>query len=456
MDTSGFRRLLRLGWVVAGLAVGAALLALAVIRGEQPERTEAGIEAPALRFIEAQSLPLQIEARGRGVSRPAERWRATASVAGRVVERHPELESGSILTEGTLLLRLDPTRYRLAEAEAQADLARLAAELRQLEREETNTRELVALERERLALAEKELERIERLAERGSISRSQRDEQRRATIAQRQSVTSLENELALIPARRNRLEAEQERAEARREQAREDLEDTRFRAPYDLRMSEVQVELHDRVRAGELLFEADSVAATEVEAHIPLPMLRRLVGAVITPVSPPAPTDILERLDLGRVTAELTLVAAEDVHWTGRVTRIASGPDPTTRAMRVVVTVDDPYREASPPERPALQPGMYVQARLRTPSPEPRLIVPAGAVHDGEVYLVTEDQRLQRRPVRVAFQQNDLAIISDGLEAGERVIIDDPVPAVDGMAVRPRRDQEAETALRERAAGSQR
>ncbi|MDZ7811509.1 MAG: hypothetical protein U5L11_17460 [Arhodomonas sp.] len=289
MGASRLRKPLRAGLVLVGLLAGAGLLALALLHRETPQRGAVAADAPAVTVIEVAPARFRLEARGYGVARAAERWHATANVGGRVVERHARLESGNILAEGTQLLALDPTRYQLAIADAEAEIASLDAELEQLDTEEANTRSLLGLERERLALAEEELSRIERLAEQGSVSRSQRDEQRRATIAQRQAVAKLDNELSLIPVRRNRLEAQRERARTRVQQAREDLEDTRFTAPYDLRVSAVEVERHDQVSPGQVLFEADSVAATEVEAHIQLPMLRRLMGGLLSPLTEPAP-----------------------------------------------------------------------------------------------------------------------------------------------------------------------
>lgn len=441
--------------VVVGLAVGLALVALFVANRQSPGHGEATRDVPTLSVIEVQPLELRLEASGRGVVRAAETWRATANVGGRVVERHPELESGNILPEGTELLVLDPTRYRLAIAEAEAELASLETEERQLDIEEENTRELLALERERLALEEKELERVNRLADRDQVSRSARDKQRRATVAQRQAVAKLENELALIPSRRKRLQARQEQAEARLAQAREDLADTRFEAPYDLRVSEVDIELHDQASPGQLLFRADSTEAVEVEAHVPLPMLLRVVGGVAHLEGPPGALGLQERAGLEALDAEVVLASARDVRWPGRVTRLASGLDPTTRTMRVVVRVEAPYDRAEPPERPALQPGMYVRVRLSAASPGPRLVVPATAVHDGAVYIATGEDRLSRRPVKVAFEQDDLAVIADGLASGDRVIVDDPVPAVDGMAVDPHRDEALEKELQRRAEGAE-
>ncbi|UYG03973.1 efflux RND transporter periplasmic adaptor subunit [Halomonas sp. LR3S48] len=447
------RRLGRALVVFAGVAVGAALLVLFVANRQAPERSEASVTPTSVAFIEARPLAFRLEARGHGVARPAETWQAIANVSGRIVERHPGLENGSLLAEGSLLVALDPSRYELAIAEAEAELASLRAELAQLETEADNARRLLELERERLSLAERELARIERLAESGSVSTSQRDEQRRSTLAQRQAVASLENTLALMPSRSDVLAAQRERAAARLGQARRDLEDTRFLAPYDLRLGEVAVEQHQFVATGQRLFEADSLAAAEVEAHIPLAMMRRLLAGVVPDEPPRSALELSERLELANIEAEVALVGAEGVGWTGRLVRVASGLDPATRTVRAVVRVADPYQDVLPPDRPPLQRDMYTRVRLSTPSREPLLVVPASAVHQGELYLVDDEDRLVRRDVDVSFEQGGMAVIAAGLVPGERVVVTGLASAIQGMALAPRRDAALERQLAEQAAG---
>lgn len=440
--------------VLACLVAGLVIAAVLVLNRQAPSHGADSSAVRELRVVVAERVPFRLEARGHGVSRAAEYWQATANVSGRVVERHPELESGALVREGELLLALDPSRYRLAIAEAEAQLASLSADLDRLDKEEQNTSRLLELERESLALSEQELSRMESLVERGSISRSQRDQQLRATVAQRMAVATLENALALVPARRNRLQAELERAETRLGQANEDLADTRFEAPYDLRIDEVDIDLHQQVVAGQKLFRGDSIAAAEIEAHIPLPMLRRLMGSVLRPDAALSEVmDIGERLNFAAIDAEARLAGLTDVRWPARVTRVASGLDPQTRSVRVVVTVDRPYDNVAPPARPALQPGMYLQVVLSASTDENLLVVPAAALHDNELYLAADGDRLERRQVSVTFRQGDLAVIGGGLSPGERVIVDDPVPALDGMSIQPIRDETVEQWIRKRARG---
>jgi multidrug efflux pump subunit AcrA (membrane-fusion protein) len=500
--------------ILLGLGGGIALAAFLISHARAPQHTDSQAPAPTLSVIELQPVALQIEARGLGTARSAERWQAVTNVAGRVVERHPDLESGNLLPAGTLLLALDPSRYQLAIAETEADAQRLTAERAQLDVEAESTRRLLALEQERLDLTEQELARIEQLAKTGSASRSQLDEQRRASAAQRRAVATLENELSLIPSRRQQLAAQQARAAVLLAQAKQDLADTRFEAPYALRLSEVEVELHQYIAPGQRLFSADSLAAAEVEAQIPLGMLRRLLGSVATAATAPnasnAPNAPIpetqrldERMDFSAVTAEVRLVGDEQVRWPAELTRVASGLDPVTRSARVVVRVAHPYRDASPPDRPPLQPGMLTQVTLSAASPEPRLVVPASAVHpaaaavhpaagvdsavdsavdgavdrkaeaDGKqpllgsdsgagagaraghrtrlVYRLDAEDRLRHTPVEIAFEQSGLAVIAAGLAPGDRVIVDDPLPAIDGMQVNPRPDPALEARLKQEA-----
>ncbi|WP_246032558.1 hypothetical protein [Thalassobius vesicularis] len=88
------------------------------------------------------------------------------------------------------------------------------AESAQLATEAANTTRILELERERLALAETDLERIRTLTAQGTVPQSRGDEAERATLLARRTVTELENSLALIPPREARIAAQIARSEA--------------------------------------------------------------------------------------------------------------------------------------------------------------------------------------------------------------------------------------------------
>lgn len=439
---------------VAGALVVGIVFVIVMVQFRSPPAQQAhDTDRRTVRVIAAEALPLRVEARGFGSVTPARSWHAVAAVGGRVVYRHPGLESGNLIEAGTRVLEIDPTRYALAVAGAEAELAGIETEIRQLEQEQRNTEDLLALERQRLQLAEQELSRVERLAGTGALSQTRRDEQTRATLQQRQAVQTLKNRLRLIPSQLEYLRARLDGAGVALARAREDLADTRLTAPYDIRIYQTEVELHQQVRAGEPLFLADGIAAAEVRVQVPIPALRRLLGAAVLPDNPVA-LELADRLRLDAIKAELRLSAEPQVRWPARVSRIAGSLDPKTRTVPVILTVDEPYRHADPPRQPPLVRDMYVEAVMSAAAGTPRLLVPAAAVHQGELYLADADDRLRRRPVQVAFTQRGLAIIAAGLEGGERVILDDLVPAIEGMPLRIEPDPEAQRALAGRAAGA--
>jgi hypothetical protein len=65
----------------------------------------------------------------------------------------------------------------------------------------------------------------------------------------------------------------------------------------------------------------------------------------------------------------------------------------------------------------------------------------------------TKHDRLRRRRVAVGFEQRDLAVIREGLVPGDLVIVDDPVPALSGMRLAPRRDEDLALVLKRMARG---
>jgi multidrug efflux pump subunit AcrA (membrane-fusion protein) len=445
------------------LIAGIAFVVVMVKLKQPPERAVGQVAATPVTTLEVTPLILRAEARGYGQVLPARSWKAVANVGGRITWKHPDLESGNLISRGTRLLQIDPTRYELAEASARADIAGLAAERRQLDQEEQNTRELLELENRRLALAQRELERANTLVDRGALSETRFDEQQRATLQQQQAVQSLNNQLNLVPVRKDTLNARMARSESALASAREDLEDTRFEAPWDMRVHQSEVETGQQVSPNQILFVADDITAAEATVQLQLSALRRVVSQLPGAKAPKTDnneahqgfTDFHRQLPLDSLTVRVHPTGAPDSHWTGKLTRVTGSLDPATRTIQAVITVEEPYRNANPPARPPLVRNMFVQATIAAPTPAPVIVVPASAIHQGEVYLADRDDRLQRQPVTLAWQQGELAVVSDGLKSGDRLILDDLVPAIEGTLLSPRPDEQTRQWLRKTVTGEQ-
>lgn len=426
------------------LILGLAFVVIMAKLKQPPERTEEPATGTVVRILEVAPRVFHTEVRGYGQVLPAQSWSAVANVGGRVIWKHPQLESGNLIVEGTRLLEIDPTRYELAEASARADLAGVEAELRQLAQEARNTRDLLVLEERRLALAQRELERARTLTERGALSQTRYDEQQRATLQQEQAVQSLRNQLNLMPVKQEALEARKARTESVLANARKDLEDTRFDAPWDLRVHQAGIDAGQHINAGQTLFIVDNITQAEATVQLEVSELRRVLAQL--PGYPQSGTkavtgesfsDFHKQLSLGNLDIRVTPTNVPDAHWPGKLSRVTSSLDPATRTVQAVISVDEPYRNAHPPARPPLVRNMFVQASIAVPTPEPVIVVPASAVHQGVVYLADDDNRLQRREITVAWQQDDQAVIEQGLKPGDRLILDDLVPAIDGTLLTP-------------------
>jgi RND family efflux transporter MFP subunit len=409
--------------ILPPLALGLVVLFSAAGSKPPPSKAERGELARAVRVIHAPRLDLVPSAEGYGAVQPARVWTAVTQVEGRVVEINPRLRDGEILLKDTLLLRIDPVDYELILAQAQAELAELAVQ-------EQNARASLAIEERTLALTRKDLKRKRELATRGTTSESAADEAERTMLGTRIAVQNMSNTLALIPTKQRLLEA-------RITQARRDLEHTSIRAPFNLRVANLQVERDQYVTKGQRLFEGDSVDRVEVVAQVSMSALRRLFighpdqAPDIEHLGEKLPEFVglrpLIRLDLGNHTAE----------WEAEFLRFSDNVDPETRTMGVVVAVDKPFEKIKPGYRPPLSKGMFVQVVLRGKTQPDRVVVPRSAVRGGAIYIADADNRLRRRAVRVLFHQRRLSVISEGVRPGERVVVSDLVPAVGGMLLAP-------------------
>lgn len=442
--------------ILPPILLGGAVLAFLVTGREPPARTVAGETTQPVRTIAMEPLAFVPRAIGYGTVEPGTVWEAVAEIPGTVIERHPELERGQLIEAGTVILRLDPTDYELAVARIAATLDSIAAEMEELEARQANLRASLEIERRAVDLAERELARARQLLARGTASQSRVDEAEQTLLSQRQRVQELENELNLIPARRRVLEANRQVNRVERDQAERDLARTDIAMPFDGRIAEVQVETAEYVAAGQVMAVADGIDVAEITAQVALVHMAPLIPRDIDPSQLPAPAlaRLPERLGIA---AEIRLDFGDrTARWPARLDRISETIDAETRTLGVIVQVDDPLRRAIPGQRPPLTKGMYVAVELQGEPRPGTFVVPRVALHRREgapplVYVVDEADRLAFRAVTPGPEQDDLVVIEDGLQAGDRVVVSDLVPAIEGMQLSPRRDEALAEALRARA-----
>ena len=409
--------------ILPPLAVGLAVLVFAVQNRPPLERAPVSEPARKVRVVQVPRTDFVPAVTTLGTVESERTWNAVAQVQGRIVEFHPRLQDGAIVTEGERLLRIDQTEFELLLAQSEAELAQLRAT-------ESNLRAALAIAQQNLVITESELERQERLLTRGTVSQRDRDNALNAVLSARQAVQTQETNLAVQP-------AQQRLARARIAQARLDLANAVITAPFDMRVEAVQAERSQYVSVGEILFRGDYIGRVEIETPVTLSQMRalligrelpRLNAATLAAANVPQLLGLEARVRHGE--------GGLQAEWPATVVRVRT-VDPGTRTIGVVVAVDGPYDNVIPGVRPPLIAGMFVRVLLSGAAQPARVVVPRGAVRNGAVYLSDGDNRLRRREVTVLYSLGEFSVIGAGLDGGETLVVSDLVPAIDGTLLEP-------------------
>ena len=96
-------------------------------------------------------------------------------------------------------------------------------------------------------------------------------------------------------------------------------------------------------------------------------------------------------------------------------------------------------RAVTPNSDRALWPSQFVRVRLILDILKEAKLVPSGAVQIGQngpyVFVVKPDSTLELRPVKPGQRQDDLMVVSDGLEPGETVVVSGQLQLAPGTKV---------------------
>lgn len=297
-----------------------------------------------------------------------------ARVDGQVAE--VLMKEGSQVRAGDVLLRLDAAEFRTRVAQAEAALARDEAQL---------------------ANARTELSRFEALKERNFVS----DDQLRAA---RTNVASL---AATVKA-----------AQAALESARLQLSYTVIRAPFDGRIG------------ARVVFPGTAVRVNDTV----LAVINRLRPVQVAFAAPERYLGALQPLREGRgLPVVITADSDRSLRAEGRATFIDNAVDPATGTIQVKATL--------PNTDDRLTPGAFVRVSLSLETLKDAIVVPAAALQQGEnrstVYVVGPDRKAALREVVVRDQRGGVAVIGQGLAAGEQVVVDGHLRLSPGATVQP-------------------
>ena len=426
------------------LAIGVITLVLAIkLKPDLP------IQPASDRARLVDTVPLQLRAMapqaiGYGKITPKVEWKAIAEVTGKIVYRHPKLEKGQILQTGTEILRIDPLDYQLKLVQAQADLKSAQTSLAKLNQEEQNLRQTLKIERNRLVIANKELERKQNLLTKGLISQSDVDQQEQSVLSQRKLALDIENQIALMPEEKQLAEALVKVNLSKVEEAQRSLAKTIITLPNDLRIAQVDVEQDQVVNLQQTMVTAHGIDVMEVEAQLSIHDMHTLASSI---GEFNRDTSGIPQPDMTFIDASIELSSGNmQASWPAKVSRISETVDLNQATAGVILEIEQDYRDLNPGSVPPLVNGMFVRAFIEGQQ-NPSWVIPERALHGDKIYLMGEDNKLEIKPVSVLYRRDNQVIIDGQLKQGDKLILNDLLPAINGMLLKEADDGKEESSL---------
>jgi len=298
----------------------------------------------------------------------------TPQVAGRITERH--FEDGANLQKGQLLFVIDPRPFQAQLDSAQANLAQAKA----------------ALE-----LAKIQFARDEELVGTKAISKQDYDTKKNTVDVDKAQV---------------------EAAEAALETAKLNLEYCYIHSPIE-------------GRAGARLVDIGNVVQTNTTALL---LIQRLdpIYADFTITERDLP-EVQKQMARGNLDARVRLPSdGDDGVRTGKLTFLDNAVQNATGTVNLRATIPNPDHH--------FWPGQFVNVRLVLATDKGAVMIPSEATQISQkgpfVYLVKPDQTAELRVITLGQRQSGNVVVTNGLVAGENVVLTGQLTVVPGARVK--------------------
>ena len=342
----------------------AALAALAATAGcNKANSVAAGPQLPPalVTVVSATAADVPVYLDEIGKSAALESVTVTPQVAGRITERN--FEDGADLKKGQLLFVIDPRPFQAQLDSAQASLAQANAAM---------------------DLAKTQFERYSELVETKAISKQDYDTKKNAVDLDQAQIES---------------------AQAAVETAKLNLEYCYIHSPIEGRAGARLVDIGNVVQANTTsllsIQRIDPIYADFTITEADLPGVQKQMGRKGLQAQVRIPSDPENR---GRM---------------GKVTFLDNAVQNGTGTVNLRATISNPDRH--------FWPGQFVDVRLVLATEKQAILIPAQATQISQkgpfVYVVKTDDTVELRQVTLGQRQGDDVVVTDGVAAGERVVV---------------------------------
>ena len=340
--------------------------------GDKPPSFERPPAPVTVSAAESRDVPIYLEAVGTSVAR--EMVSITPQVSGRITQIH--FEDGAYVKRGAPLFTIDPRPYQAAVHVAEA---------------------MIAEKKAALEFAKIEFDRVKNLIETKAISQSDYD------------------------TRKNAVEV----AEAQLKHSRAQLETARVNLSYCFIHSPIEG------RAGQRLVDLGNVVdANDEQALLTIQRMDPIYADFTIPEND---LSVVQRnMRGGTLKTEIRLPDDASTVREGSLTFLDNAVQSGTGTVKLRATI--------PNEDHKFWPGRFVKVRLVLRTEQDAILIPAAAPQMSAkgtfVYVVKQDSTAELRPVTLGQQQEDLVVISEGLQPGERVVVSGQLGVTPGGKVR--------------------
>ena len=418
------KKWLKRSLIVIPLAIGIAAIVVAPKLKKPPQKVETVERATKVRVIKPVFEEVSPKLIGYGSTLPTKSWDAVAEVAGRVSWVSDQLKEGAIIPKGAELIKIDDSdlKLSLSQVNAQINTSKIRAD---------TTKRSLAVEQRNRASLKKEVVRQQALRKKNLVPANILEAAERNLIRADATIQNLKNSLSIIDAERQVLVVQRKQVEL-------ELSRVKIISPFDIRIIEINAHEARFANKGQVLFSADATDKAEIEARFPIGLLRPLISSKQAAGFPGA---------LGLDAVVRLRTSSHVIEWKAKVERSAGQIDRQTQTTGVIVSVDDPYGKARPGQRPPLSRNTFVEVELRGKPKGKQVILPTSAVHEGKVYILNSENRLEIKKVKVGFRQGRYAVISAGVKPDQKVVVSDLIPSIENMLLEPVMDKKTRKML---------
>jgi len=301
----------------------------------------------------------------------------TSRISGEVMWVSNEFRSGGFFEKGDVLLKVDPVDYQLAIKSAEAQLAEARFEYQEEQAQSAQAR----LNWKRLGRTEKPTDLV----------------LRKPQLAKAKAVV--------------------DSAKAVLQRAQLDLKRTVIKAPYASRILEQYVDVGQFVAANKDLVKL--FAIDQVEVRLPLSEKQREQLSLPSVYRGESLGDSDNTLPI----AVKAAMGGKIHRWPALFSRVEGAINRDTRQQYIVAGIANPFQKTVE-GRPPLEVGQFVEAELRGRKNNGVFIIPSSSLNgEGELMIIDEDNKLQRRSVEMLAEEGTNTVITAGLSAGERICI---------------------------------